>query len=113
VVKRGFTGLPAWLVQRAGAVYMLCFAVFAIAALAAHPVRSYAEWKAWTGSIATSAATGLFVAALLAHLWVGLRDVLLDYAKPARVQRASLLVVAVALVGLALWALRILVRAHL
>ena len=42
----------------------------------------------------------LFFAALLSHLWVGLRDVLLDYAKPARVRNALLELVAFGLLGL-------------
>lgn len=91
---------------------MLGFAVFALAAVNGHAVHSYAEWKSWTGSIGMGAATAAFVVALLTHLWVGLRDVLLDYAKPARVQRASLLVLALALATLAVWALHILVRTH-
>ena len=91
---------------------MLCFAVFALAAVSLRPVHSYVEWKSWTSSIAMSVAIGAFVVALLTHLWVGLRDVLLDYAKPPRLQRASLAVLAAALVTLAVWALRILVRAH-
>jgi succinate dehydrogenase / fumarate reductase membrane anchor subunit len=110
VVKRGFTGLAAWIVQRAGAVYMLCFAIFAVAAVTGHSRHSYDEWKAWMSSDAMSAGIGVFLIALLTHMWVGLRDVLLDYGKPARRQRALLLLLALTLLGMAVWALQVLIR---
>jgi len=112
MVKCEFTGLAAWVVQRAGAAYMLCFAIFALAAITVHPRPSYAEWKAWVSSDAMSAGIGLFLLALLTHMWVGLRDVLLDYAKPEGVQRASLLLIGMALLSVGVWALQILVHAR-
>jgi succinate dehydrogenase / fumarate reductase membrane anchor subunit len=112
MVKRPFTGLTAWVVQRTGAVYMLCFAIFVLAAVTVHPRHSYAEWKTWMSSPAMSAGIGMFLVALLTHMWVGLRDVLLDYAKPAGRQRVLLLVLALILLSLAIWALQILVHAH-
>jgi succinate dehydrogenase membrane anchor subunit len=112
MVKRGFTGLAAWVLQRAGAVYMLCFAIFALGAISVHPRASYAEWKAWMSSGAMGAAVGVFLVALLTHMWVGLRDVLLDYARPKFVQQASLLLLALALSGIGGWALQTLVHVH-
>jgi succinate dehydrogenase / fumarate reductase membrane anchor subunit len=112
MVKWRLTGRTAWVVQRAGAVYMLCFAIFALAALAVHPRHLYAEWKAWMSSLEMSAAVGAFLIALLTHMWVGLRDVLLDYAKPERVQRASLVLLAIALLSVAVWAFQIMARVH-
>ena len=53
-----------------------------------------------------------FFGALLAHMWVGLRDVLLDYARPPGVQRGLLGAVAAGLVALAGWVLWILVQAQ-
>ncbi|MCE9659092.1 MAG: succinate dehydrogenase, hydrophobic membrane anchor protein [Burkholderiales bacterium] len=111
-MKRGLTGLAAWVVQRAGAIYMLCFAIFAVAAVTVHPRHSYAEWKAWVSSDAMSAGIGLFLLALLTHMWVGLRDVLLDYVKPEGVRRVSLLLLGMALLSVGMWALQILVHAH-
>lgn len=93
----GPTGLPAWLVQRTSAVYMLLFLVALLALFGLHPLHSYAEWKRWVGHPAISLALALFFAALLAHMWVGLRDVLLDYARPARLRRAFLVLVALGL----------------
>jgi succinate dehydrogenase / fumarate reductase membrane anchor subunit len=112
VVSRGFTGLKAWVIQRASAVYMLLFAIFMLVSLRAHPRHSYVEWKAWVTATPMSVAIGAFVLALLSHMWVGLRDVLLDYAKPNRVRRSLLLALALALLCIAAWLIEILVRAR-
>ena len=51
-----------------------------------------------------------FFAALLLHMWVGLRDVLLDYAKPAGLRHLLLGGVAGSLFGNAVWVVLILAR---
>jgi succinate dehydrogenase / fumarate reductase, membrane anchor subunit len=104
------TGLPAWWMQRLSAAYMLLLVVLALGAVMIHPPRSYSEWRSFVGHPAVAAAVLSFFAALLSHMWVGLRDVLIDYARPARLRRALLSGVAVALVGLALWMTWILLR---
>jgi succinate dehydrogenase / fumarate reductase membrane anchor subunit len=73
-----------------------------------YPKHSFAQWSGWIREPVVSVATFVFFAALLSHLWVGLRDVLFDYARPAGFRRFLLAVVALALAGIALWVLRIL-----
>ena len=43
-------------------------------------------------------------------MWVGLRDVLLDYGRPAGLRRVLLAAVAFGLLGLGIWLLWILLR---
>lgn len=109
-MKRGPTGLPAWLVQRASAVYLLLFLVFVLASFALAPVHSHAEWLQWLARPGMRVALAVFFAALLAHMWVGLRDVLLDYAQPVRIRPYLLIGLAAGLCGLAVWAGSILLR---
>lgn len=109
-MRLSFTGLAAWWVQRASAVCMLLFIVFALAVFSLHPPQSYLEWRAWAGSAGVSMAILAFFAALLSHMWVGLRDVLLDYAKPAGLRHLLLGMVAAGLLATAVWVLLILVR---
>jgi succinate dehydrogenase / fumarate reductase membrane anchor subunit len=45
-------------------------------------------------------------------MWVGLRDVLLDYARPAARRHVLLAAVAFVLFGLGIWLLWILLRLH-
>lgn len=104
------TGLAAWWVQRASASFMLLFFVFALGAFSLYPPHSYLEWKTWASSPGVSIAIFAFFAALLSHMWVGLRDVLLDYAKPAGLRHLLLGLVAAGLLGTAVWVVVILVR---
>jgi succinate dehydrogenase hydrophobic membrane anchor protein len=46
------------------------------------PPHSYPAWRAWLVNSGVSIATGVFFAALLAHAWVGVRDVIIDYVHP-------------------------------
>ncbi len=110
--RSGPTGLPAWLVQRASAVYMLLFVLCLLVFFGLHPLHSYAEWKSWVARPAITLALGLFFAALLAHMWVGLRDVLLDYARPAGLRQALLWLVALGLCACAASVAWLLVLQH-
>jgi succinate dehydrogenase / fumarate reductase membrane anchor subunit len=89
---------------------MLVFLVFVLVSMAVHPLVGHTQWRAWVAHPGISLAFFLFFAALLSHMWVGLRDVLLDYAKPAGVRNALLALVAFGLSGLGVWVLEILVR---
>ncbi|MBC7604648.1 MAG: succinate dehydrogenase, hydrophobic membrane anchor protein [Ramlibacter sp.] len=94
--------------QRASALYMLLFVLFLLLSFALLPLHTFSQWHAWLARPVTSFAFFVFFMALLGHMWVGLRDVLLDYAKPAGLRRALLGGVALVLLGLAislLWTL--------
>ncbi len=103
-MKRGPTGLPAWMVQRASALYLLLFLIFVLASFALAPPHSRAEWLQWLAHPAMRLALAIIFAALLAHMWVGLRDVLLDYAQPVRIRPYLLAALAVGLCALGVWA---------
>lgn len=96
-LRSGFSGLPAWLIQRISAVYMLLFVLALLGFFTWHPLHSFIEWKSWVARPAVTLGMGLFFVALLPHMWVGLRDVLLDYARPALLRKALLWIVAVGL----------------
>ena len=50
----------------------------------------------------------LFIVSLLLHAWVGMRDILMDYARPMSVRLALEVLVAVLLVAWGGWAVQIL-----
>ena len=54
----------------------------------------------------------VFGAALLAHAWVGLRDVILDYVRPAALRLSLLGLLALALATLGVWFIRIVWLGH-
>lgn len=107
-MKSTASGLGAWLVQRATAVYMLLFVLAMAGFLLLYPKHSYAQWNSWVRQPVVAIAVFVFFAALLSHLWVGLRDVLFDYARPAGLRRFLLAALALVLAGMALWVIRIL-----
>jgi len=72
-------GLDMWLLQRASAVYMALFLpVFLVLVLVNTPL-DYAAWSGLFIPLAMKVTTLLFVAALLAHAWIGLREMIIDY----------------------------------
>lgn len=107
-MKPTASGLGAWLVQRVTAVYMLLFVLASVGFLLLHPTHSFAQWSGWIHQPLVSVAIVVFFASLLSHLWVGLRDVLFDYARPAGLRRLLLAALTLAVAGMALWVLQIL-----
>ncbi len=78
-MNRQLSGLRAWVVQRASAVYLVAYLVGMGGYLVRHPAVDFAAWRElWrTPFVAVSGA--LLFLALLSHAWVGIRDVILDY----------------------------------
>lgn len=108
MVKRPVSGMRAWLVQRASAVYMLLFIAYLLAHFIVDPPQGYAHWRAWVLSPTISLAASVFFGATLLHAWVGLRDVTLDYVKAAPLRIGVLATLMFALSTAGLWVLRIL-----
>jgi len=111
-VNRKHTALRGWLVQRVSAIYMFLFIVFFLTHFVVDPPQHYAEWHAWITSAAMSIATAAFFAALLAHAWVGLRDVLMDYVHATIARVALLGLVGFGLTTAGVWVVRILWTRH-
>jgi len=111
-VKVRGAGMPAWLVQRASAVYMLFFIAYLLAHFAFDPPDSFRSWRAWIASPGVSLATSAFFCALLAHAWVGVRDVIMDYVRPVAARVPALSVLAVSLIAIAAWVTQILLRSR-
>ena len=72
-------GLDMWLLQRASAIYMAVFLlVFLICFLAAGPI-DFVTWPGLFAPLAMKVGALRFVAALLVHAWIGLREIFIDY----------------------------------
>jgi succinate dehydrogenase membrane anchor subunit len=104
--------LGSWLVQRASAVYMLIFMAFLMIHFVFNPPHSYFAWHAWMTSFYVSIVTGVFFAALLAHAWVGLRVVLMDYVHATAFRVGLLMLLGLGLAILEAWVIRILWMQH-
>jgi succinate dehydrogenase / fumarate reductase membrane anchor subunit len=77
-------GLDMWLLQRASAVYMALFLPFFLACALAGPNLDSPGWRALFQPLGMKVAALLFVAAVLAHAWIGLREIFIDYLHCAR-----------------------------
>jgi succinate dehydrogenase / fumarate reductase, membrane anchor subunit len=106
-----FSGHRAFLLQRLSAVVLLACLAAAAVRVAFGPAVTFAQWQAWSAHPLGAAALLLPAMAVLAHAWVGIRDVILDYIHPVRLRLAVLAAVAAGLVLLALWT-TVIVVAH-
>lgn len=106
---RVFSGQRAFLVQRFSALVLLAFVAAAALRLALGSPVTLAQWQAWAAQPLAAAALLLLAAALFAHAWVGIRDVLLDYVRPFALRLALLAIAGAGLVLLAAWTAFILV----
>jgi succinate dehydrogenase / fumarate reductase membrane anchor subunit len=101
-------GLRDWLVQRVTAVVMVLWTLLFLGALMWHGGFDHATWKSlWSGNV-FRLVTFLFVVAVLWHAWVGVRNIAMDYVKPAAVRLVIQCSVIAALVVYLGWTIQIL-----
>lgn len=103
-----FSGHRAFLLQRLSAVVLLAGLAAGALRVAFGPPVTFAQWQVWSGQPLGAAALLVISMAVLAHAWVGIRDVILDYIHPLALRLAALGAVAAGLVLLALWTILIL-----
>lgn len=109
-MNRPIQGLRAWVLQRITAVYLALFALYALVWIWSDPPTDFEAWRAWVAQPVVSASLALSFVMVLAHAWVGVRDVVLDYVKNLRLRVTLLALVAVGLIYLGIWFGGILVR---
>lgn len=110
-MSRHTHGLRTWLLQRISAVYLAMFLLYVLVHCLRHGAHSYTQWQAWLTLPLMNIASAGFIIALMAHAWVGMRDVILDYLKPVGLRLAVLSLTGLLLAGSGLWALRSLLLA--
>ena len=101
-------GLGDWLLQRLTAVVMAVYTVGFLICLVWHAPATYAAWKGLFAGTLARLSTILFVAALLYHAWVGMRDIVMDYVKPASLRLVLQSAIGLALLFYLAWAASIL-----
>jgi succinate dehydrogenase / fumarate reductase, membrane anchor subunit len=101
-------GTRDWLAQRVTAVIMLIYTLFLIVVMLRLPQLDFASWRAMWATSAVQFATVLFMASLLYHAWVGVRNILMDYVKDTGVRLVLHVLVILAVLWYGAWTLRIL-----
>ena len=104
-------GTRDWLAQRVTAALMALFTVLLLAQVIF--TRGPLGYDRWAGIFASQwmkVLTFVVILALLYHVWVGMRDVLMDYVKPVWLKLSLDVFTIVWLVACAGWGIQVLWR---
>jgi succinate dehydrogenase / fumarate reductase membrane anchor subunit len=104
-------GLRDWLSQRVTAALMALFTlVLLLQVLLTRGPIGYEQWAGIFAPQWMKFLTFTVIIALLWHVWVGVRDIWMDYVKPVAVRLVLQVFTIVWLVGCAGWAIQVLWR---
>jgi len=76
-------GLRDWLIQRITALVLTAFVLLVAGGLAIAGRLDYEAWSAVFAPVPVKLASVLAIVALCYHAWIGVRDIWMDYVKPA------------------------------
>ena len=110
IMSRRIDGLRAWIWQRISAVYLLGFILYLFFYLLSSSPMSFEQWGGWVADSVASVAIVLFFMMVLIHVWVGMRDVVMDYIHPLFLRALMLVLIGFALISCGIWVIRILIR---
>jgi succinate dehydrogenase / fumarate reductase membrane anchor subunit len=111
IVVGAHYGLRDWLAQRVTAVLMALFTLIVLAQLllTKGPI-GYDKWAGLFSAQWMKVITFTVILALIYHVWIGMRDIWMDYIKPVGLRLSLQIFSIVWLVGCAGWAIQILWR---
>jgi len=110
VVVGAHYGLRDWLVQRISAVLMVLFTAVLLVQLLMPGPLGYDRWAGIFAAQWMKTLSFVVIVALAWHVWVGMRDIWMDYIKPVGVRLGLQVFTIVWLVGCAGWAVQVLWR---
>jgi len=111
IVVGAHYGLRDWLAQRVTAALMALFTVLLLAQVifSKGPI-GYDKWAGIFSAQWMKVLTFTVIIALLYHVWVGMRDIWMDYVKPASIKLVLNVFTIVWLVACAGWGIQVLWR---
>jgi succinate dehydrogenase / fumarate reductase, membrane anchor subunit len=110
IVVGAHYGLRDWLSQRITAALMALFTLAVIVQVLLPGAMGYDKWAGIFSRQWMKVLTFVVIVSLLMHVWVGMRDVWMDYVKPVGVRLVLQVFTIVWLVGCAGWAIQVLWR---
>ena len=103
-------GLRDWLAQRITSLLMALFTIVVVGEVLLGGRLDYYRWSAIFTPQWMKVLTFVTIVSLLYHVWVGMRDIWMDYVKPVSVRLALDIATIAWLVGCAGWAIQVLWR---
>ena len=110
IVVGAHYGLRDWLSQRVTAALMALFTLVVIVQVLLPGEMGYDKWAGMFSRQWMKLLTFVVIVSLLVHVWVGMRDILMDYVKAVGARLALQVATIVWLVGCAGWALQVIWR---
>jgi len=110
IVVGAHYGLRDWLSQRVTACLMALFTIVVIVQVLLPGEMGYDKWAGIFAAQWMKVLTFVVIVSLLYHVWVGMRDVWMDYVKPVGARLALQVFTIAWLVGCAGWAIQVLWR---
>jgi succinate dehydrogenase / fumarate reductase, membrane anchor subunit len=110
IVTGAHYGMRDWLSQRVTAVLMALFTVVVLVQVLLPGPLGYDRWAGIFAAQWMKVLTFVVIVSLLIHVWVGVRDIWMDYVKPVALRLVLQVGTLVWLVGCAGWALQVLWR---
>lgn len=103
-------GLLDWLAQRITGAVMIAFTLVIVIGLLSGVASSYETWRSFMAAGLLRFFSFVFIISLCWHAWVGVRDIWMDYVKPAGIRLALHVLTLVALIGYLGWSVQVIWR---
>lgn len=112
-MSRQASGLMAWLIQRTTAVYLALFLGYLLIHFVFNAPTDHAALLAWVNQPPVAIGLLLCVPLVLAHAWVGIRDVLIDYVHALGLRIGLMMLFGFVFIASGLWVFKAIVTAGL
>jgi len=108
IVTGAHFGLRDWLIQRVTAVVMALYLLVIAGYLLWQPSFGYDTWiDLFSGNVMRTFSL-VFLLSVFYHAWIGVRDIVMDYVKPAGIRLVIHVTVILALILYTIWSVQIL-----
>lgn len=108
IVTGAHYGLRDWLVQRVSALVMAAYVLVLTAWWLVQADFGYDTWVGLFSGSGMRTFTFLFLLSLFYHAWIGVRDIVMDYVKPAGIRLTIHVLVILLLLLYTIWSVQIL-----
>lgn len=108
IVTGAHFGLKDWLIQRVTAAIMVLYVLVIAAYCLMQDKMDYGAWTLLFSNNIVKTFSLLFLISVFYHAWIGIRDVVMDYIKPALIRLLVYILVILALILYVIWSVQIL-----